>query len=114
MMKMLDKKGLSLLLFLETAAVDQGGRLNAAHMNEPDFALTEEWKEAGFIGFGRIIAADCSPRGTHWVHLSEDAMTAAHAERKARAKRTWHSRLYITTAEKREDDKREDKANGKG
>jgi hypothetical protein len=111
-MEMLDKKGLSLLLFLETAAVDQGGKVNIAHMNESDMTLAEGWHEAGFIGFGRIIAADCSPRGTHWVHLSDDAMTAAHAERKARAKRMWHSRLYITTEEKREDAANAERAKG--
>jgi hypothetical protein len=90
-----------LLLYLECRAVDYGGRVDGRHMNEADFVQATAWDAAGFIGFGRIVAADCSGAGSHWVTLSEAAWEAAHRERRARADRMLSSRTYMTTKEKR-------------
>lgn len=84
----------SFLLYLETQAVDYGGKLQSARMNESDHAIAKKWHGSGFIQFGRIAFDDIKPRGetgeyprTHWVVLSEEAWAEAHAERKARCQR---------------------------
>lgn len=84
----------SLLLYMETAAVDYGGKLQAVRMNDDDFAIADQWNKTGFVRFGRIAMRDILPRGatgehprTHGCILSEEAWTAAHAERRARCQR---------------------------
>lgn len=91
----------SLLLFLETRAVDYCGRVNGVHMNAADFAIAKRWAAEKFIAFGRVIAKCITSDGAHWVELSDEAWALAHAERKARAVRLWLERGFITTAEKR-------------
>jgi hypothetical protein len=97
------KEEKSLLLFLETQAVDYWGKVDIRHMNEDDMNIAERWNKEGFIKFGRICFKDRKPAGgrnsTHWVILSEKAMNAAHDERKARAVRTWNKRDWKTTEE---------------
>jgi hypothetical protein len=45
----------SLLLFFETQAVDNGGKVNdIRHMNKEDLEIAEEWNKEGFVKFGRI------------------------------------------------------------
>lgn len=96
----------SLLLYLETRAVDHGGRIQDANMNADDFALAKRWVEAGYIEFGRIAFEDL--RGgertvsAHWCHLSPEALEDAHRLRRERAERMWASRTWRSTAEKRE------------
>ena len=88
----------SLLLFLETCAVDYGGKIDARHMNKDDFRIAESWDRSGYLKFGRICYKDIPSSvtaKTHWVELSEDAWKDAHAERRARfdrieSKRTWN------------------------
>lgn len=81
----------SLLLYLETQAVDYGGTLESVRMNADDFAILRRWKEAGFVHFGRIAFQDVKKHGgvarDHWVVLSEEAWTMAHTERRARCER---------------------------
>ena len=90
----------SLLLFLETRAVDHAGKIQTVHMNEDDFKIAERWNKKAFIKFGRIAFEDTDKSGTHWCSLSEEAWTLAAAERKARATRTWLKRTWKTAAEK--------------
>lgn len=83
----------SLLLYMETGAVDHGGKLAGARMNADDFEIAKRWNESGFVSFGRIAYHDITPESTtgpavtHWCVLSEEAWVAAHAERKARCQR---------------------------
>lgn len=90
-----DRNSQSLLVYLETCAVNNGGLVIGARMNEDDFNLVEQWKNNGFIQFGRIAMADI-PTDTrtphdHWVVLSEKAWQMAHQFRIARAERKTNS-----------------------
>jgi len=73
----------SLLLYLETRAVDHGGLVDIKHMNKEDMDIAKRWNEEEFIRFGRIKAHSIITC-THWCELSEEAWNLAHAERKAR------------------------------
>ncbi|KKN69639.1 hypothetical protein LCGC14_0439420 [marine sediment metagenome] len=101
-LKDMSKDEKSLLLFLETRAVDYGGRVNLQHMNDEDMDITKGWNKRGFIGFGRIVIRCHNSDGTHWVRLSEEAWKLAHKERKARSKRMFENRTWISTEESRE------------
>lgn len=94
----------SLLMFLETCAVDQFGAVRVAHMNDADMRQARKWAKEGFIEFGRIAAADIvehpHPR-SHWVRLSPEAWSEAHSARGERAERMWEDRYYRITAEMR-------------
>lgn len=105
----MNKNERSLLLFLETCAVDQGGRVDTRCMNSDDVALAKTWNESGFVEFGRIQAKDIfhssrllTESFTHWCQLSDDAWRLAHEERRARAKRVWEMRTWRKTKEKDE------------
>lgn len=93
----LSKDGKSLLLFLETRAVDYGGRVDARHMNSDDFVIAKIWSDGRFIEFGRIYSKDVTSQGAHWVRLSDEAFVLAHQLRKERAERMWGNRVYETT-----------------
>jgi len=100
------KTELSLLLYLETRAVDHGGAVDTRHMNEEDAAIAGRWNRSGYLQFGRMSSKDIKERGiTHWCFMSDQAMADAHAERKARAARTFAKYYspngYIPTKEKR-------------
>ena len=90
----LTKEEKSLLLYMETQAVDYGGKLQSVRMNADDFDVAKRWNESGFVLFGRIAANDHVTRGssgkylcTHWCVLSDEAWEAAHTERRARCQR---------------------------
>lgn len=87
----------SLLIFLETCAVDYCGRVLKARMNQEDEEIGQRWTDNGFIKSGRIASADHNAQGAHWVELSADAWTLAHQERRARATR--NTRQYKRTEE---------------
>lgn len=92
----------SLLLYLETCAVDHCGRVDLRHMNNDDFEQARKWHEEGFIEFGRIEPRDRElRRGANWVRLPAGAIAMAHRLRRERAERGWQGRSYMTTAEKR-------------
>lgn len=85
----------SLLIYLETCAVDTGGLVIGARMNKEDFQIVEIWKNEGFLNFGRIAMADIqkdtyTPHD-HWVELSEKAWQMAHQLRIERADRKSNS-----------------------
>ena len=88
----LTKNEKSMLLYLETVAVDHGGKLQSIRMNADDFKIAEAWNTSGFVQFGRIARQDIKqvsgePPRTHWCVLSDAAWVAAHAERRARCER---------------------------
>lgn len=95
------REEISLLLYLETRAVDYAGRVDGRHLNAADREIIKRWVESGFIQFGRICAADVNAQGAEWVSLSYAAMKEVHAARLAKAERTWAARTYQTTEEKR-------------
>ncbi len=92
----------SLLLFLETRQVDYGGRVNLAHMNGDDIEIAERWNKEEFIFFGRIVMRNHNSDGTNWCKLSDEAWKLAHKERKARAKRMWEKRTWLSTKDSME------------
>lgn len=83
----------SLLLYLETRAVDHGGLVDTIHMNKEDMVITEEWNKEEFVKFGRIRCRSITKEKgrtscvSRWCELSEEAWKLAHAERRARCKR---------------------------
>jgi hypothetical protein len=90
-MEQLPKEELSLLLYFESRAVDNGGTLQSVRMNQSDFETAKRWNAKGFVSFGRIAAADLKRyeglATDHWCVLSDSAWAVAHAERRARAER---------------------------
>jgi len=106
-LKQLTKEEMSLLLFLETQAVDFGGLINTVHMNGNDHNILSDWTENGFVESGRVCFEDIEKynlatqvkRKTMWVRLSQEAFDMAHAERKTRAERMWGKRSWRTTQE---------------
>ena len=95
----LSRNEVSLLLYLETRAVDYGGTVDPRHMNDLEFDIAETWWEAGFIEFGRLASSDVTPKRSHWVKLSDDAFKLAHEARIARAERMWKNRHWKKTSE---------------
>jgi len=85
----------SLLLYLETRAVDHGGLVDTIHMNKEDMDIAKEWDKEGFVKFGRIkfhsiaviVVSGRTKASTYWCELSDEAWNLAHAERKARCLR---------------------------
>lgn len=102
------KDELSLLLYLETRAVDHGGLIDNRNINPDDIEIIKRWHDEIFIVFGRVCMHSIkalSKRVGHgsaltmWVVLSRDAWVKAAEERKARAQRLWEKRDWMTTAE---------------
>lgn len=103
----------SLLLFLETQAVDYGGLVNIAYMNDSDAEILERWTKEEFVQSGRVCAESIqrinnplgrASRKTMWVKLTTLAFSLAHKERKERAQRMWKKRAWKTTEEARNED----------
>ena len=94
----------SLLLFFETAAVDHGGALNTAHMNDADYEIAKQWVSGGFIEFGRIAARSLEifkhSGRTHYVVLSPEAVLLAQEERRARIERLAKKRSWKKAGER--------------
>lgn len=82
----------SILLYVETRAVDYGGLLDAVHMNNDDIEILKRWDEKGFVRFGRLVLENVKNTRTscqcYWCDLSDEAWTVAHRERKNRAMRS--------------------------
>ena len=93
----MNKDEISLLLFLETCAVDNGGKIDIRHMNDTDREIAERWHKSNFISYGRIKFADINSNKTHWCHLSDEAFAEAHELRRKRATRMWKNRTWETT-----------------
>lgn len=79
----------SLLLYLETRAVDYGGKVDTRHMNKEDMELAKQWNQEGFVRFGRIKFHDIDTftKSTHWCEFSDEAWELAHKEKRARYER---------------------------
>ena len=92
----------SLLLYLETRAVDYGGRVDTRYMNADDMVIAKKWDEEGFIKFGRIVFRHHNRDGTHWVILSTEAWRLAHEERIARFNRLWEKKDWLSTEDSSE------------
>jgi len=93
----LSKVEKSLLLYLETRAVDYGGLVDISRMNEEDMSIAEQWNKSSFIKFGRVKIQYHNRDGTHWCKLSPEAFRLAHAERIARCERIWLSKKWLPT-----------------
>lgn len=89
----------SLLLYLETRAVDHGGRIFDVNMNDEDRETAKRWAAEGYVGYGRIKVAFCQPGKTTWVSLSPAAHEDVARLRRARAARGWAERNYETSQE---------------
>lgn len=97
----LDRDQKSLLLYLESCAVDKSGRLENEKLNAIDMENLDIWKEAGFLEWGRICYEDVTGKSSFWCQLSEDAISMAHKLRWERIHRLWGKRTWKTTEEKR-------------
>ena len=97
----MSKTELSLLLFLETCAVDHAGRIRTDSMNDDDRKIAERWNATGYVSYGRVCYADAVRGENAWCRLSATAFEDAHSERRARAERMWASKKYRTTEEAR-------------
>lgn len=101
----LTKDQRSLILYLETCAVDFGGSVDLAHMNADDQAQAQRWAEEGLICWTRIKHGEWPKQNgryrTHYVQFSDVAWNLAHAERRARSKRLDEKRTWRTIGEAR-------------
>jgi len=94
----------SLLLYLETRAVDYSGGVDARRMNDEDIAIAKRWNDEGFIGFGRIafrdVGSPTTPAGSvFWCELSDEAWSIVADLRRKRACRSWGKRSFMKTSE---------------
>ncbi len=98
----------SLLLYVETCAVDYGGLVHCQRINEADREILKRWDSEGFLSFSRITFKSLGilkdKHHTDLVRLSEEAWALAHEERRARSARMSNKSPYkdlITTKTKR-------------
>lgn len=80
----------SIMCYLESCSVDQGGMVEGIRMNSDDHEAIERLKACGFVEFGRIPAKllGASPGGkkyTHWTRLTETGWNLAWKCRRYRA-----------------------------
>jgi hypothetical protein len=85
----------SLLMYLETRAVDFSGRVDMRMMNAPDIEIARRWADEGFLAFGRLpgrYLADTSRHptdmSTYFVRLSSEAWETVAQLRRERAQRS--------------------------
>lgn len=88
-LKDMSKKERSLLLYLESRAVDNGGVVCMLRMNAEEITIAEEWKASGFLREWRRIPyhAITQQGESQLVELDPHAFELAHEERLERAKR---------------------------
>jgi hypothetical protein len=100
----LSREERSLLLFVETCAVDHAGAMSSKHLSSDDQKLLDRWNETGFVQSGRICFKDAEriKRG-QWCELSEDAWLLSRQERRERAERLLSSRRWHRTVEEGRD-----------
>lgn len=98
----------SLLLYVETCAVDYGGLVHCQRINSEDREILKRWDREGFLSFSRITLESLEllkdKHNTELVRLSEEAWALAHEERRARSVRMSNKSPYrdlITTKTKR-------------
>jgi hypothetical protein len=98
----LTKTEKSLLLFMECAAVDEGGIYQTERTNAEDREIMDRWKAEGFIDHGRVASEYLTATRRVWIKLTPEAMALAQELRRARAERMWIARTWESTAEKRD------------
>lgn len=93
----------SLLLYLETCAVDFAGRIDQERMSDTDRRIAERWAEEGYIRYGRVKGyAPSKPSvRTHWCELSEHALNDAHILRRLRIERGLRNRVWKRVGEEK-------------
>ena len=103
----LSKDERSLLLYIESCAVDQGGLVHNLRINAEKRDILERWNKDKFIFFSRITTASLkilrNKHQTGQVFLSENAWELAHKERRARNLRMLSTKPYcniVTTKTK--------------
>jgi len=79
----------SILLYLESCATDDIGRIDSRKINDIDLEIMKKWNKSGFISFGRLRSADIKSGSfkATWVKLSDEAWETAFKLRKERALR---------------------------
>ena len=77
----------SLLLYLETCAVDFGGLVDPRHMNAEDFEATRAWNESGYLQFGRVFFKEIKGDRGYWVVFGETAWKDVAKFRRERSDR---------------------------
>ncbi len=85
----------SLLLYLETRAVDYSGFVDTVHMNKIDMKIAKKWNEDGFLLFKRATKRSATGEIealTYEVMLSDEAWVLVGEERKLRAERLLEKR----------------------
>lgn len=87
------------LMYLETCAVDQCGRVSARRLNQDELRWAQRMAKIGFIGFGRICSRDCNSDGDHWVTMTPASWSLAQQLRRDRAARGLKNRDYQSTEE---------------
>ena len=85
-----DRQKNSLLVYLETCAVDYSGKVVGARMNAEEIEQARQWHEEDYLQFGRLPFKDIPKQmaaTTHWVVLSDNAWQDAHRLRRERSDR---------------------------
>lgn len=81
----------SLLLYIETVAVDNGGLIDNRKINDVDRKILKKWNDEEFIYWSRITWESLQKLVNHYtstlVRLSKDAWKLAHEERIERSMR---------------------------
>ena len=82
----------SLLLYLESRAVDHGGLVSSPQMNDEDRAIAKRWNEEGFLKYSRIPSylLNTAHGMSNCVELTDEAWETAAALRRARAEKSQH------------------------
>lgn len=92
-----DKNETSLLLYLETRAVDYFGLVASRHMNEDDMMIVQAFAFTGLIRFSQILSSflkqAAASYSTHVVELSPFAWQLAATERRRRAERSQNKKI---------------------
>ena len=90
----LTRKGESLLVYLETRAVDHDGRVDTRKMNKTDMKLAAQWAAEGYIVWWKRLPwaeieriNEVGVVATHHINLGAEAMAIAHRLRGERAER---------------------------
>lgn len=89
---------LSLLLYLESRAVDHGGLVDLKFITNDDMNIAESWNVSGYIEFVRLDfeSVERLHHSTYAVKLTEKAWEDAHKERRARYERIYKNRRWST------------------
>jgi len=87
----------SLLLYVETRAVDHSGKLRDDQLNGIDRANLKAWDRANFVSSDKIPASGRQNDGcSMWAFLSDEAWEAAGKLRRAKSKRMFENRNWPT------------------